>query len=334
MSRHRHPDTETLASLRTGLVDGFRGRRLAAHVARCARCAAVSDELGAVSSFLAAVPVPSLPERFERQITAALAAETATRATTARESADAAAGNGQPVLSPVGADRGGTAERDSADRVPPSSRRPSGARRRGRADRFRPAMAFVPVVACLLLAGFGYLLSNTGSSAGPSSPGPLAGQGYQPATTPSAAGAASSPLIHGLSTPAGNQARTPAASPGHFRVIASGTHYKATTLRAQVNAELEAVEANLTPTQSSGTTTPNFQTPNGNNGGGFFTPTTALTDCVLSLTNNVTPKFVDEASYQAQPVYVIALPDRVWVVGRGCTASDPELVVSVVLTAP
>lgn len=332
MSRHRHPDTEMLASLRTGLAGGFRGRRLAMHVARCARCSAVSDELGAVSSFLASVPVPSLPESFERQITAALAAEAAARATTATEGADVAAGNGAPVLSPVGADRGGVAEQGSAGRVPAARRRPP-PRRPARGTRFRPAMAFVPVVACLLLAGFGYLLSNTGGSAGPPS-----GQAAAPAGAPTVAPSASAPAIAGEASPAvGNQARTPArtASPGVFRVVASGTQYEAATLRAQVNAELDAIGANVTPSQRSGapgTTTPDYATSN--NGGGFFSPTTALTGCVLHLTNNVTPSLVDEASYQSKPVYVIALPDRVWVVGRGCTADNSELVVSIVLTAP
>lgn len=136
MSGQRHPDTETLASLRDGLAGGFRGRRIAAHVAGCARCAATVDELAAVSSFLASVPDPALPQTFEQRIAAALAAEAAARTTTERVPAD---------------------RRPSAT---PRLRRP--------ALRLRPAMAFVPVLA-LLLAGFGYLLSGIGGSA--SSPG-------------------------------------------------------------------------------------------------------------------------------------------------------------------
>jgi hypothetical protein len=351
MSGQRHPDTETLASLRSGLVGGFRGKRLAAHVARCERCAAVSDELASVSSFLASAPVPSLPENFERQITAALGAEAATRAATAREGADAVAGMGAPVLSPVGADSGGAAGPDSADadpadadpadRIPAPRREPTAPRRRVRAARFRPAMAFVPVVACLLLAGFGYLLSNTGQSSGSPSSGAQAAPASVPRTTPTvtSSASASSPVApqirNGAASP-GKLARTPAstARPGGFQVIASGISYKAATLRAQVTQELDAMSANKTPTQgATAAGTPSLNPASSDNGGGFFS-STALTECVFSLTNNVTPSLVDEASYEGMPVFVIALPDHVWVVGRGCTASNPELVVSVVLSAP
>jgi hypothetical protein len=41
---------------------------------------------------------------------------------------------------------------------------------------------------------------------------------------------------------------------------------------------------------------------------------------------------VDRATYQSQPVYVIAVPDKAWVVGVGCTASDPGLITTVGLT--
>jgi hypothetical protein len=351
MSGQRHPDTETLASLRTGLVGGFRGKRLAAHVARCARCAAVCDELAAVSSFLASAPVPPLPVSLEHQITGALAAEAAARAAraaqvarAAQESADAVPGTGPAVLSPVGADPGGaaghdSADRDSADRIPAPRRGTDAWRHRVRADRFRPAMAFVPVVACLLLAGFGYLLSSAGQSSGPPGLGPAAAPATVPGTTPSASSSStpSSPLapqIRNAPASSGKKARTPPATagPGAFRVIASGTLYQAATLREQVSAELDTISAYATPTQSVASA-PTVNPASSDNGGGFFS-SAALTQCVFHLTNNVTPSLVDEASYQGEPVFVIALPDWVWVVGRGCTASNPQLVVSAALSAP
>jgi hypothetical protein len=36
---------------------------------------------------------------------------------------------------------------------------------------------------------------------------------------------------------------------------------------------------------------------------------------------------VDKASYDGIPAYIIAVPTRVWVVGRGCTAADTQLIV-------
>src|SRR5215469_14324770 len=75
MSGQRHPDATALAEYQAGLTSGPRARRLAAHVASCARCASVGDQLAAVSSALATEPAPPLPDAVERRIAAALAAE-------------------------------------------------------------------------------------------------------------------------------------------------------------------------------------------------------------------------------------------------------------------
>jgi len=48
---------------------------------------------------------------------------------------------------------------------------------------------------------------------------------------------------------------------------------------------------------------------------------------------NATPRLVDQATYQGQAVYVIADAHRVWVVGRGCTAGNPELITTASLPA-
>jgi hypothetical protein len=53
-----------------------------------------------------------------------------------------------------------------------------------------------------------------------------------------------------------------------------------------------------------------------------------LVGCVLHLTGNVRPTLVDRATYQGQPAYVIAVPRHVWVVGPGCTATNPDLIAS------
>src|SRR5262249_27728355 len=173
MSGQRHPDTEALADYRAGLIGGFRRRRLAAHVAGCAQCASVSEQLDAVGTMLASVPAPAVPDEVERRVAAALAAEATARQAegtgTARQAAGTAPqGEGSgPARRAGGAARGG---------VPPG---PGGGRRRrpggapepaggpgpggggaGPPRRFRPVMTLVPVAACLLLAGFGYLLSN------------------------------------------------------------------------------------------------------------------------------------------------------------------------------
>jgi hypothetical protein len=35
---------------------------------------------------------------------------------------------------------------------------------------------------------------------------------------------------------------------------------------------------------------------------------------------------VDKANYDGIPAYIIAEPTEAWVVGRGCTATDTELI--------
>jgi len=310
MSGQKHPDTEALASFRAGLIGGFRGRRLAAHIADCARCASVSDQLGAVSSMLASVPAAALPEAFQSQITAAIAAEAA-----ARESAASAA-----ATSPAGAS---SASRDSAERVAPAPRpRPAPARRRQPGFRFRPAMAFVPVIA-FLLAGFGYLLSRPGPSASSSS---ALSEGTS-APVPAASAAASA------------QARGPesAARPGaSFVVIASGTNYQAATLRTQVRSQIAAQSASYAGVPSAvaspGSSSPISGLAGGNGTAASSGVTATLTGCALSLTRDVTPSLVDRATYEGKPVYVIAVPGHAWVVGRGCTASHPDVIASVALT--
>ena len=50
---------------------------------------------------------------------------------------------------------------------------------------------------------------------------------------------------------------------------------------------------------------------------------------VLHLTGQMRPSLVDRATYQGKPAYVIAVTNWAWVVGTGCTATNPELIASV-----
>lgn len=298
MSGQRHPDTEALAQYRAGLIGGFRGRRLAAHVAGCARCASVSEQLDAVGSALASVPAPVLPDDVERRITAALAAEA-------------------------------TARRGAVPSVVPSAgprhrRRPSGALGPGRrrVRRFRPVMALVPAAACLLLAGFGYLLSNTGGTSGPSgaasAPSAASAASAAPALPAEGTGQAGS-VPKGLSPATGLEPAD--GRRAAFVVTASGTRYQQATLGAQVRRELAVQAASRSAEGQSAASAGSA-------------PSQSLAGCVLQLTGNVPPSLVDRATYQDRPVYVIAVPARAWVVGLGCTASKPALITSIPLAGP
>lgn len=317
MRGQRHPDTEAISSLQAGLTGGFRARRLAAHVASCARCAAVSDQLSAVSSALASVPVPAMPQAFERQISAAIATEAASRASAAD-------------LSPAGADAsvgvGANRSHQDHDSAEPAWRRPRPERsRQPRGFRFRPAMAIAPAVV-IVLAGFGYLVSNLGASSGSS----FSQAESEPALSSASASAAE---------PAAG--RAPGVEPAHtralpFMVIESGTHYTAATLRTQVRAELNAekYDAVIPVPSASATRVPSSGVNSAaSSAGASFDPGQPLISCVLAVTGGARPSLVERAFYQGKSAYVIAVPSKVWVVGLGCTASNPKLITSVPLTS-
>jgi hypothetical protein len=345
MSWQRHPDAEAIARYQAGLVGGFRGRRLAAHVAGCARCASVGDQLAEVSSVLASVPAAPLPDTVERQITAALATEAATR--------QAATAAGQAAAGPAGARlaaQSTPAPRPTPDPQPtlaPRSTRgpkPTGPRGGWSTRRFRPVMVAVPAVVCLLLAGFGYLLSQPGNSSGPSASSaaaPASTLGASAASGPHPAAGAIAPTL-GLAPPL-NGPKEEAA----FTVIDSGTKYQKATLATQVRGELAAGGASPAPVPS---TSQPAASPSGNASASFGTfsessghgaaastagsaPSRSLVDCVLHLTGGVPPSLVDRATYEGKPAYVIASRDKVWVVGPDCTASDPAVITSTTLTS-
>jgi len=307
MSGQRHPDATALAEYQAGLTSGPRARRLAAHVASCARCASVGDQLAAVSSALATEPASPMPDAVERRIAAALAAEAdrtteaapATEATRAPSAAETAPG-GPRHASPGGSRPPGGSRHDPAG---PGRR---GRRSAPRARRFRPAMVLSGAAAAVLIGvavalGLAHLPSSSSSS---EASGSAASAPSQPSAEAGGNAPASSELAPAAREPAGSE---PSAA---FVLTKSGTRYQPATLTAQVRAKLVAQQHASSVT------------------GGSAPPSGTLTACVLHLTGNVRPSLVDRATYQGKPAYVIAVADRVWVVGLGCTASDPDLITS------
>lgn len=316
-----HPDTEALANFRAGLVRGIRGRQIAVHIASCERCTLVADQLSAVTWALASIPEPSLPEAVERRIGAALAAEAVARqvASLASDSSAAvflAADAASPaVRSGVNGSKANDVAADTAT-----------SDRAGAEDprfRFRLSLGrlLVPTAACLLFAGLGYLLSVPGAAGMPSSATP----GTPRATS------ASLPPKPVISTGPHRDAIGPSANGSMaarqgdvvFLVTVSATRYRKSTLGAQVRGQLAGqvpspVITNLAGNQDGPANT-------------TFVPSPSLVGCVLHLTKDVPPAFVQRATYQAEPAYVIAIPDRAWVVGLACTAARPALITSVVL---
>lgn len=309
----RHPDTETLASFQAGLVSGMRGKKLAEHLSQCPVCASVTDQIGAVSAALASVPAPALPADAEQRITAAITAEASARADMARAGSAPDAPVPEPAVPASAAREAVLRELSARDAVT----RDASARRTRREPSvrripfFRPVLrvpmrVLVPAVACALLAIVGYSLS------GPSGP-----------ASPSVASARTTPAVPRISGGTGlhpdwDQPRLgPQAA---FRVTVTHTSYKAATLQAQVRQQIQSSPAvSRTPSPS---------------GTDEVAPSQNLIGCVMHLTDNVAPTIVDQATYQSKPAYVIAVPNRAWVVPRNCTAKHPAVITSVAISPP
>ena len=172
-------------------------------------------------------------------------------------------------------------------------------RRRGRLPAARrPLLVAASLVACLLFAGLGLALSR-----GTTSQSSSASAGSAAAPAAGSSSAAAGPAVAGP----GPREQAPASADGRlaFTVAQSGTVYLRETLVSQV--------ATVSAATLAGAGTP---------------PSAQLQGCVQHVAG-VDPELVDRASYQGTAAYVIASANRVWVVGLGCSAAQPELIVSV-----
>jgi len=165
----RHVSADTLALHSEGLLSRRKSARVAAHLSRCASCAKIDSDLAAVSSALAELPRPSIPDHLAARVAMAIAAEAASRAGVS--SYQAAAG--------TGASDG----RDSGLATPPTrthrSERPAGSLKL-RAPRLATPFALrlaAAAAAVVIVTGGGYLIASyIGSSApGTANSAPAAG---------------------------------------------------------------------------------------------------------------------------------------------------------------
>jgi hypothetical protein len=318
-------------------------------------------ELSQVTSFLASVHSPSLPASFEARISAAIAAEAAVRAMTepqaAAESAvplAAAAGAGDakdtdrsdnpeefsPVATagarPTSAGRrprrGSRASRSAAAASGPGGSRPGAGRRRLRMPSMQAASW--TLVCVLVLAGFGFLVSRgTGSSASSSYEGATS----ESSSSASAAAGGTEPRpASGAAPKSPENAFAGAAGPNGFLVYATGTAYKQSALAGQVRRQLASLGQGSATTPASSASAPAPTVAAGASAAsssvtGGTVPSPTLSGCVTAVTGGDAPSLVDKASYDGIPAYIIAVPTAVWVVGRGCTATDTQLITRVPL---
>jgi hypothetical protein len=202
-----HLDTDVLAEFRAGLITGRRGARIAAHLAGCDRCTAVSDELTGVSALLAAVPVPAMPDQVARQLDTVLAAAAAQRNDSERARGDS--------------------PRDRA-----TSGRPAG----NRGFRLVSLRVLAPAAA-VVLAAAGYGLSQL--AGGPASPA------MSPAAAGTAAKSASRANVNApaLAPRAAASAGSERMGPVSFPFVISSTNFLPGTLKQQLEAALRGQAA-------------------------------------------------------------------------------------------
>ncbi len=302
-----HVGAKTLARYRQGDLSQRRSSRIGAHLAGCARCRARSEDLAGVTALLASVHPPPIPEHLAARIQAALATEAATRVTPSAEKAPAGekAAAAARAAAPAGTGPAGTGPAGNGRRPRPEV---PGHRRRTRPARPFPAIALralAAAAAVVLLGGGIYGLTRLGASSTSSSAGPAAG----PAVP---APASQSP-------------------PGSITAIRSGTDYTPGNLSSQVAAQLARHGQNA-PVAGPNATSPAHSPAEASGGrAAAGISAAALAGCVNRIAAGERVLLVDVARYQGAPATVIVTqpatggPERIWVVGTGCSASRSDL---------
>jgi hypothetical protein len=323
-----HIDPETLAAFREELLPRRKAGRVAAHLAECPRCAGLDAQLAGLPTLLAHTPAPPMPDALTARIEAALAAEAATRSAQAPAGipgTEAAAGTS---ASPAGAREAGARDarpRSAVGAARGDRRQWGGAGRSRRALRIAFAAAAVVVIAggglgvSRLFLGGPAVNGASSSASGSGSPtrAPAAGpvQGAAPRNPSQGANPAGSP-------PGGEHAAS--GSLAGYPEVASGTNYRAGTLKAQVRATLIKFQGRKPP-HLSGTVSP--------------APFSRMALCLAGVMKGQRPRLVDVAQYEGRPATVVVVPAgahtlRALVFGQHCPAAGARPLDSTTLLSP
>ena len=189
------------------------------------------------------------------------------------------------------------------------------------------------VVSCLVLAGFGFLVTRGSGSSDSSS---AASAASSPSASVAAGGTVPQPAAGRASEAQPGDANTKpsaASAPTGFLVYSTGTAYERSTLASQVRTQVGRHDfGSLVPAAHDNSAGATASAPAaGASGVGGSTPSPGLSGCVSKVTGGAAPSLVDRASYDGIPAYIIAVPTRVWVVRLGCTATDTQLIAAVPL---
>jgi hypothetical protein len=303
----RHVDAETLARYRHEDLGRRRASRIRAHLAGCARCRALDEDLAGVTALLADAQPPPMPEHLAARIQTAIAAEAARRVGLPAQAASPA----------PGAATGGEAR--SAGTAMPDGR----AARHGRHGRDRSRQrrhgfaspvalrAMAAAAAVVVLAGGGYeIAQHVGGSSSPSQTS--AGSAAHSQRGPYSAPAVPAPLPR-LSYLHAGHADVP--------VVESGTNYTPATLNGQVTTTVAKYGPLARPGAGA------LRSPVAAAG----SSESALGGCVTRVAAGQQVLLVDVARYKGAAAMVIVTratangPEQVWVVGTGCSSTNSHL---------
>jgi hypothetical protein len=333
----RHVDAETLARFRQGELSPRRNSRIRSHLAGCRRCSELNEDLAGVTTLLASVPPPPIPEHLTARIHSALAAEAARRATVAAGSAPAALsgatapGDTGPAVTAAGLYDGAGALQDGA---------PQPQRERAGSGWWRPRLSSpvglrvaAAAAALVIIAGGSYEIGvhASGGTSGASS--------AQSAPNGAASAAAGSP--------SGVRAYGPALAYQHAGHQASVTPVMTDTiftpgqLKREVTSELTQYSPAKVRAAAPNSMAPNAArspaAPHAQASAAFGIPVDVLDGCVNRIAAGELVLLVDVAHYQGARATVIVTevsassPEDIWVVGMGCSGSRSDVLAHTVL---
>jgi hypothetical protein len=329
----RHLSSDALASYQIGEVGRRRAARIRAHLARCARCAGVSSDLAEVSSVLASVQLPRIPDRLAERLHTALAAEASARA----------ASPGQ--ITDIGASEPGLADSAIRPLIPgrpdlPDRTRPP---KRHRAPRRAPRLVLLTVgVAAVTVAG-GVLvvvrLLNGMSGITASAPGTA--MGHRAVIKAPGFGVSRGPVPLSYSRNGVSATTTVIRSSVNFETARLGAQ-----LRHEVASHLAATGSNQAGPSASGRPAAGIGAKSQQNSTLAPAPTSRslseadrigvkqLGACVTRVAAGREVLLVEVARFQGRRaiVIVVATPASarrlsVWVVGTGCSATRSDVIV-------
>ena len=312
-----HVSAETLARYQQGDLGPRRSSRIGAHLGGCSRCRDLNEDLGGVSTLLASVHPPPIPQDLTSRIQSALRTEAARRVALPAGSKPAAAAAGSGAAGPAGP-AGGSGPRHEL--VPGG---PPGRRRRIRMPDMTPkfalsAAAAVVVVAMVVIVHSGSPPPSTSAAA------PSAGK---PASGASAA-------TRGPALDYQRGVRVVSITP-----VSTGTNFTAGRLTAQVTAAMAKYGSSGA---TAGPMSPASHAPLSQAGhAATFARLNmaALQGCVNRIAAGGLVMLVEVARFQGAPATVIVTevtaggPRQVWVVGTGCSASRSDVLRQSALTS-